>query len=139
MSDVETFEESFERILFSEESLEDLEDELEEVYEKGGLETLSHVYGLNERVNQFEELFQAYKEFYSVKDFRDGSRMKDRKLNNLMEAYRNYFGPGSNEEWNEGVQNAQVLSKTTTSQGRLSREDFYNIISGEYHEELDMR
>lgn len=134
MSDIGAFEDSFERILFSEESIEDLEDELEEVYEKGGLETLSHVYGLNQRVNQFEELFQAYKEFYSVKDFRDGSRMKDRKLNNLMEAYRDYFGPGANERWNEGVDAAKTISPAANFDGPLDREDFYSVISSSYEQ-----
>ena len=134
MSDIGKFEESFERILFSNESLEDLEDELEEVYEQGGLETLSHVYGLNERVNQFEELFQAYREFYSVKDFRDGSRMKDRKLQNLMEAYRDYFGPGANERWNEGVDVAKTISPAANFDGPLDREDFYSVISGSYEQ-----
>lgn len=132
MSNIETFEEAFERILCSEDSLDELEEEFEEVYDKGGLSSISHIYGLNQRVNQFEELFQAYREFYLVKDFREGSKMKDRKLHNLMESYRNYFGPGSNEDWNDGVEIAEILSGTTMSDGPLSRQDFYDIIEGDY-------
>ena len=132
MESTEELEEAFERIMFSEESAEDLGQELEEVYEKAGLSTVSHLYGLNCRINQFEEVFQAYREFYAVKDFRDGSRIKDRKLHDLMEAYRDYFGSGSNEQWNEGVELAEAISPASRVEGPLQREDFYEIMSGEY-------
>lgn len=126
------FEESLEEILYSEKEVNELEEEFETVYEEGGLPVMSHLYGLNQRTNQFEELFQAYREFYNVKDFRDGSRVKEKKLNELMEAYRDYFGPGSNEQWNQGVEAAKLLAGGAEMQGPLTREDFQDILEGEY-------
>lgn len=136
MSNTCEFERSLEKIFFSEKDLEDLEQELETVYEEGGLETISHVYGMNQRVNQFEELFQAYREFYRVEtgSFREGSRIRENKLNNLMESYRTYFGSGSNEQWNQGVDSAKTISSLIEIDGPLTRDDFYDIISGEYEE-----
>ena len=126
------FEESLEEILYSEKEVNELEEEFETVYEEGGLPVMSHLYGLNQRTNQFEELFQAYREFYNVKDFRDGSRVKEKKLNELMEAYRDYFGPGSNEQWNQGVEAAKLLAGGAEMQGPLTRDDFQDILEGEY-------
>jgi len=137
VAETEELEEAFEKLLFSEESLEDLEQELESVYEIGGLPVISHVYGLNQRDNQFEELFDAYREFYRVETggFREGSRIRENKLNNLMEAYRNYFGPNSNQLWNESIDTAKTVPQLLNVEGPLSRQDFYNIISGEYFDE----
>ncbi|MFB6116397.1 MAG: hypothetical protein ABEK10_02685 [Candidatus Nanosalina sp.] len=128
----EVFEKSLEEILYSEKEVDELEEEFKKVYEEGGLAAMSHLYGLNERINQFEELFQAYREFYNVQDFRDGSRIKEKKLNNLMEAYRNYFGPGSNEQWNKGVDAAKMLAGGAEMHGPLTRQDFQHILEGEY-------
>lgn len=99
-------------ILYSEKDVDELESEFQNVFEYGGLEVVSHLYGLNERENQFDDLFSAYREFYRVKDFREGSRVYDERLHGLMEAYRDFFGPGSNEQWNEGLETASLFAMT---------------------------
>lgn len=129
-NELEDFERSINNFLDSDSEVDQLEDTLEEIYDFGGLEVVSHLYGLNKRENQFEDLYQAYIEFYRVKDFRDGSRKKQKKLNNLMESYREYFGPGSNEEWNKGVELAtgplSILSPGKT--GALSKDELRKVL-----------
>jgi len=92
---------------------------------------MAHLYGLNMRERQFEEMYQAYREFYRFKDFRDTER-KQQKLENLTEAYRNYFGPGSNQTWNEGVETALSAPYLLESEdGPIPKSTFKDILAGE--------
>jgi len=109
---------SIDRILNSEASTEELQDDFQKSFDYGGLSLISHFYGLNKRESQFDELFNSYREFYRVKDMREGSRLHDEKLTNLMEAYREFFGPGSNEQWNEGVEMASKIMASGTVPGQ---------------------
>jgi len=126
----QNFERSLDGIMNSEKEAQELTKDFERVFEYGGLGIVSHLYGLNERERQFDELFNSYRQFYRVKDFRDGSRRKEQKLNELMEAYREFFGPGSNEEWNEGVELATgPLSMLAPVNDRpLTKEEFRNVL-----------
>jgi hypothetical protein len=111
--------------------LMDLREEFDTVHNQGGVRIIAHLYGLNMRERQFEEMYQAYREFYRFKDFRDTER-KQQKLENLMEAYRNYFGSGSNETWNEGVETALSAPYLLESKdGPISRSTFKDILAGE--------
>ena len=80
------------------------------------------------RDKQFDELYTAYTEFYGVKHFREGHRRREQKLQDLMEAYRDYFGSGSNEQWNEGVERAQRMAPLMKSGGRLSKDALRDIL-----------
>ena len=111
-------DDSIDRILNSDSSVEELEEDFSNLFEYGGLSLVSHFYGLNERERQFDKLFNAYKEFYRFKDMREGSRLKDEKLTNLMEAYREFFGSGSNEQWNKGVEMAPRIMASSRAPGQ---------------------
>lgn len=128
--ELEDFKESLNKIMSSEREVEGLENEFETVFNYAGLEAVSHLYGLNKRENQFDDLFNAYRQFYRVKDFREGSDRKEEKLYNLMEAYREYFGPGSNEQWNEGVELATgPFSMLMPMDDRpLNKEELRNVL-----------
>lgn len=127
--DYEELGQSLEEILNSEREVEELEEDFETVFEYGGLEMVSHLYGLNERERQFDDLFEAYRQFYRFKDFRDGSRRKEKQLNELMEAYREFFGPGSNEQWNEGVELGMDLAPMLAAEDRpLTKEELRNVL-----------
>jgi hypothetical protein len=101
---------------------------LEDLYDKGGLGLVSHLYGLSVREKQFDEFHTAYIEFYKFKDSRDTHRLRDRKLQNLMEAYRDYFGSGSNEHWNEGVELGRELAPFMKSDGPVSKDAMRDVL-----------
>jgi hypothetical protein len=125
--DAEQFEESIQKLLqYQEEDEQD--DMLEDLYDKGGLSLVSHLYGLSLREKQFDELYTAYKDFYGVKHFREGHRRREQKLQDLMEAYRDYFGSGSNEQWNEGVEQAQRMAPLMKSEGRLGKDALRDVL-----------
>lgn len=131
MSEFEDTEHALSEFMSVEKSnYEDIQHHLDTVYDNMGLGVTSHLYGLVSRESQFDDLYRAYKDFYRWKDRRDTSRKQD-KRENLMEAYRNYFGPGSNETWNKGVETAMSASFLMESQqGPVSKQQMRDILTG---------
>jgi hypothetical protein len=130
-SDYEALKDSVEYIMYSDDlSDEELKQSVESVMEYGDLSIASHLYGLCQREKQFDDLHQAYSDFYIAQSLGFREKRRDEKLHGLMEAYRDYFGPGSNEQWNEGVRMGSGPMKMlgAGNTGRLSKDELRDIL-----------
>lgn len=69
-------------------------DDLETVFDELGLSTVSHFYGLAQREEQFQDMYQAYRKahMYFNGSFREGNGRKERALEELNREINNYFG-----------------------------------------------